>query len=135
MRKGVPLPVCLALLLGLGGCKPARFATHESDLLHSPPAELQGGQRAMWNDVQSRSFGMIELSEGLYAHGNQVCKVAQSTTIDNRAGTSSKVALLYCREPSGAWRIQPDTTCRPVETANAVSCREGDGAYFTMPAV
>ncbi len=77
---------------------------------------------------------MIELGAGLYSYENQICKVAQSTMIDNLAGTSGVTNLLYCRVPSGAWHIQPDIVCRQVETGQAVSCRKGGGDYFTMPA-
>jgi hypothetical protein len=108
----------------MAGCKPAAYATRETDLLREPPPLLPSEANAFWNDRAAGSYGELTLGAIWYRRDDALCRTARVTSIDTSTRASRDRTLLYCAKAGGPFELDPALSCRALPTGLDVTCRD-----------
>ncbi len=123
----------LGLLLLLAACKPAAFASQETDLMRTPPPLLPVDANAFWNDRARGVYGEFSVGPGLYRSSSGVCRSARVTAISEATRSTEDRTLLYCAGADGAFTLDPALSCRSTATASGLACRNQAGDAVMLP--
>lgn len=103
--------------------------------MREPPPVLPVDTHAFWNDRSSGIYGEFSVGPGLYRYGEQICRTARITAINDAAHATEDRMVLYCRTPEGAFRLDSTVSCRAITTSASITCRGPEGDDVTLPPI